>query len=195
MGYQVWIVAGLVSYYVFAWLATTMFNLTGVDLWFVRGLLAMIGLSGAGLIWWWRAKKDKEKQAAAAAAATSGAVAGGGSGDEVDALVRDAEARLAASNIARGAKTGNLPAIFLLGPPGSAKTHSMVHSGLEPELLAGQVYHDVAVLPTRTGNMWFSRQALFVEAGGSMVAGSPPRWARASRPRAPRWCASIWRSS
>jgi type VI secretion system protein ImpL len=185
MGYQVWIVAGLVSYYVFAWLATTMFNLTGVDLWFVRGLLAMIGLSGAGLIWWWRAKKDKEKQAAAAAAATSGAVAGGGSGDEVDALVRDAEARLAASNIARGAKTGNLPAIFLLGPPGSAKTHSMVHSGLEPELLAGQVYHDVAVLPTRTGNMWFSRQALFVEAGGSMVA-DPSRWTRLLKKMQPR---------
>jgi type VI secretion system protein ImpL len=185
MNYRMIIIGGLISYYVFAWLGTTVLALTGVNLWIVRGLLATIGLSGAGVFWWWRARKEKQKAASAEASAGAGAVAGGGSGDEVDALVRDAEARLAASNVAKGAKTGNLPVIFLLGPPGSAKTHSMVHSGLEPELLAGQVYHDNAVLPTRTGNLWFSRQTVFVEAGGSMVA-DPQRWGRLLRRMQPR---------
>jgi type VI secretion system protein ImpL len=168
----------LVSYYLFAWLATSLLNLTGVNLWVIRGFLGMIGLSGAGLFWWWKSRREQRRAASGQAAAGGGAT--GVSSDEVDTLVRDAEARLAASNLAKGAKTSNLPVIFLLGPPGSAKTHTMVHSGLEPELVAGQVYHDNTVLPTRTANLWFSRQTVFVEAGGRLLA-EPQRWMRLVR--------------
>ncbi len=179
MNYQVAIAAGLVSYYLVAWFASTLFGLTGVDLWVVRGFLAVFGLSGAGLIWWYKSRKQKKAEAQA-----GGADAGGG-GDEVDLIVRDAEARLAASNIAKGAKTANLPVIFLLGPAGSAKTHCLVHSGLEPELLAGQVYHDNTVLPTRAANLWISRQTVFAEAGGGLLT-QPPRWMRLVRKMEPR---------
>ncbi len=178
MDYRLGIAIGLVSFYAVAWFASTLFGLTGIDLWVVRGFLAVFGLSGAGLFWWYKSRKEKQ------AAEPQGADAGGAA-DEVDLIVRDAEARLAASNIAKGAKAANLPVIFLLGPAGSAKTHSMVHSGLEPELLAGQVYHDNSVLPTRATNLWFSRQTVFVEAGGSLVT-QPPRWMRLVRKMEPR---------
>ena len=41
----------------------------------------------------------------------------------------------------------------------------MLHSGLEPELLAGQVYQNGNVAPTTSANVWFSRGSLFLEAG------------------------------
>jgi type VI secretion system protein ImpL len=178
MNYKVGIAAGLVSYYLFAWIASTLFGLTGVDLWVVRGFLALFGLSGAGLVWWYMSRRKRK------AADAQGGEAGG-MGDEVDLIVRDAEARLAASNVTKGAKAANLPVIFLIGPPGSAKTNSLVHSGLEPELLAGQVYQDNSVLPTRSANLWFSRQTVFAEAGGSLLA-QPPRWMRLVRKMEPR---------
>lgn len=186
MNYRIWVVVGLVSYYGFAWLATSAMKLTGVDLWVVRGFLAMFGLGGFGLIYWWmdrRRKKKAQAEAQAAAGAPGGAAAV--SSDEIDVIVREAETRLAASNAVKGARAGNLPAIFLIGPPGSAKTSSVVHSGLEPELLAGHVYHDNAVAPTRSANMWFCRQMVFVEAGGGLLR-DPGRWMRMVKKLEPR---------
>jgi type VI secretion system protein ImpL len=193
MNYRILIIGGLVSYYLFAWLATSMLRLTGVDLWVVRGFLAMVGLSGAGLIWWYQRRKEKRKaeaaqaqqQGQAAPMAQAGGMQSAGSSDDADLYVRDAEARLAASNVAKGAKTGNLPVIFLLGPGGSAKTHTMIHSGLEPELLAGHVYHDNTVAPTRSVNLWISRQTVFVEAGGGLLF-DPGRWTRLVKKLAPK---------
>ena len=75
----------------------------------------------------------------------------------------------------------------------------MIHSGLEPELIAGQVYQEANVVPTRAANLWFARRSIFVEAGGKLAgrrrrlaaagATAPARkarawWARASRLRA-----------
>ncbi len=167
MNYQIAIVAGLLGYVALAWLATTLFKLTGIDLWVVRGFLLLVGISGAGLIWWWQNRKRKGGAAAPAADAAQG-------GDEIDYLIRDAEARLAGSNLG---KLGNLPVILLAGPPGSAKTHTIVHSGIEPELIAGQVYQDNAITPTRSANLWFARQTAFVDSGGA-VAHDPARWMR-----------------
>ena len=48
----------------------------------------------------------------------------------------------------------------------------MIHSGLDPELLAGQVYQNADVVPTRTANLWFSRRSIFAEAGGKLLADS-----------------------
>ncbi len=97
--------------------------------------------------------------------------------DEIDALVRDAERRLAASNLAQGAKLSNMPVVFVLGEEGSTKTTTVLHSGLDPELLAGQVYQDTNVLPTRVANFWFARGMVFVEAGGKLLS-EPGRWVR-----------------
>ena len=94
---------------------------------------------------------------------------------EADPLIREANARLAQSKA--GAGVANLPMIFVDRRPGTAKTSTILNSGLEPELLAGQVYQDNAVAPTRAANIFFARDTVFVEAGGALMA-NPPAWTR-----------------
>jgi type VI secretion system protein ImpL len=98
-------------------------------------------------------------------------------GDEIDLLIQEAENKLAAAKLEQGARVGNLPVFLLIGDPGTTKTSVMLHSGLEAELLSGQVYQDGNVAPTRTGNVWFSRRALFLEAGGPLLADAA-KWKR-----------------
>ena len=93
-------------------------------------------------------------------------------GDEINALIQEAEAKLAAGKQAGGGKAGNLPVYLLIGESGSAKTSVMLHSGLEPELLSGQAYQGGSVAPTANLNVWFSRGSLFIEAGGPLPADS-----------------------
>jgi type VI secretion system protein ImpL len=179
MNYRVIAVAGLVSFYLFAWLATSMLKLTGVDLWVIRGFLAIVGISGFGIFYWWKSRRDRQ---AAASQQEAGAAAGPVSADETDALLRDAEARLTASN---QGKLSQLPVILLLGPPGSAKTNTMVHSGLDPELIAGQVYQDAAIVATRSTNVWYARQTVFVDTGGRLTQ-DPGRWTKLVKRLEPR---------
>ena len=87
-------------------------------------------------------------------------------------LIRDAEQRLAAAG--QRARVANLPVVFVLGDAGSAKTCLVVHSGLEPELLSGQVYENNNVVSTRAANFWFARKAVLVEAAGKMLADARP---------------------
>src|ERR1017187_7354121 len=80
-------------------------------------------------------KKKKEKLAAAA----GGEVVAPG-GDEISVLIHEAEKKLAAAKLEQGAKLGGLPVFLIVGEPGTTKTSVLLHSGLEPELLSGQVY-------------------------------------------------------
>jgi type VI secretion system protein ImpL len=98
------------------------------------------------------------------------AAAGGG---DADPLIREASARLAQSKA--GAGVENLPMIFVIGDKGTAKTSTILYSGLDPELLAGQVYQDNAVAPTRAANIFFARGTVLVEAGGALMA-NPQSW-------------------
>jgi type VI secretion system protein ImpL len=109
----------------------------------------------------------RKKKAKAAAGADSAGPAGG---DEISLLIRAAEAKLSGAKLESGARVGNLPVLLLVGEPGSTKTSVMLNSGVESELLAGQVYQNNEVAPTRTANLWFARRTLFVEAGGSLLA-------------------------
>jgi type VI secretion system protein ImpL len=103
-------------------------------------------------------------------AAPAAAPAGGG---DADPLIREASARLAQSKA--GAGMANLPMIFVIGDRGTAKTSTILNSGLDAELLAGQVYQDNAVAPTRAANIFFARGTVFVEAGGALMA-NPQSW-------------------
>ena len=67
--------------------------------------------------------------------------------------------------------------IFVIGDRGTAKTSTLLHSGLEPELLAGQVYQDNIVTATRAANIFYARGTVFVEAGGTLM-GNPASWSR-----------------
>ena len=131
-------------------------------------ILAVVVLLLIVLTVLWFLQKKKKARLAAADANDSPAA----SGDEIALLIREAETRLSAAKLEQGARVGNLPVYILLGETGSTKTSVMLHSGLEPELLAGQVYQNNNVVPTRTANFWFSRRAIFVEAGGKLPADS-----------------------
>jgi type VI secretion system protein ImpL len=117
----------------------------------------------------------QRKKKKAAQAAGGGEQPSGDGADEISSLVRDADARIAAARIQPGARVATLPAYLIMGDSGATKTSVMLHSGLDPELIAGQVYQGGNVAPTRTANFWFSRRSVFVEAGGRLP-GEAAKW-------------------
>jgi type VI secretion system protein ImpL len=105
--------------------------------------------------------------------------------EEIDSAIRDAEAQLAAAHVAAGSRVANLPVFLLMGDAGAAKTSFMLQSGIEPELIAGQVFENGEIAATRAVNIWFHSQSLFVEAGSKLPA-DPGMWNRLLRKLAPR---------
>jgi len=98
---------------------------------------------------------------------------GAAAGAEIEYNFAEASKRMRA---ARGVRQlGALPAVFLIGDSGSAKTSVLAKSGIEPELLAGHAYQDYVVAPTRTVNLWFSRNTLFVDPAGNLIADAAAR--------------------
>jgi type VI secretion system protein ImpL len=163
--------AVLVVYLVLVWFIGTWLQLRGFDLWMLRGALWLIGLVAAGTFLWFHHKR-KSAQADSAAAPE-----GRPESSDIALLVHEASRRLKSSTLGRGATLGKLPLIFLLGESGSTKTTTVLHSDLEAELLAGQVFQDNNVLPTRVANIWYTREALFVDTAGDLVR-QRDRWKR-----------------
>jgi len=159
----------LLVYLVLVWFLGSWMHPPGVGIWILRVGLWLIGLIAAGsFLWFYRKTKAEESGDQNATAKTS---------DDLDVLVHEAVRRLKRSTLGRGAKLGNLPLVFLLGDSGSTKTTTIVHSALDPELLAGQVYQDNNIIATRIANIWYTRQAIFVDPAGGLLAESG-RWRR-----------------
>src|SRR5205823_1414751 len=95
---------------------------------------------------------------------------------EIDVLLREADRKLKASRAA-STTIASMPVIFILGESGSAKTSVILHSGLEPELLAGQVYDGSDVASTGVLNVWFTRKTVFIEVS-ARIASDAGSWAR-----------------
>ncbi len=154
----------LLAYFLLTFLSGSLLGFHGAKLWILRGALWLIGLAAAAVIVWFFWDKDKKAKSEAAEAeeAPSG-------GEEIAVLLRDAEKKLSSAQLAKGARIGNLPAVLVLGETSSTKTSTMMHSGLEPELLAGQIYQDGNITSTRCANLWYSHQTIFVEAGGKLL--------------------------
>src|SRR4029079_6857468 len=68
---------------------------------------------------------------------------------EIAKSLTAAEKKLATAKVAPSGALGKLPVVLVLGTPGSTKTSSVVRSGLEAELLIGDVFRDDAVVTTR----------------------------------------------
>ena len=154
----------LLAYLLLTFFTGSFLGLTGTKLWILRGALWLIGVVAAAVVTWffW----DKQRKEEIAAAPSDEAPTGG---EEIAVLMRDAERKLSAAQLAKGARIGNLPLILLVGEASSTKTSTMMHSGLEPELLAGHVYQDGNITSTRSANLWYSRQTIFVEASGKLL--------------------------
>jgi type VI secretion system protein ImpL len=168
-----YLVTGLILlvYLILAWFLGSWLHLYGWDVWILRGALALIGLLAAVATIWYFRKIRAARAASEDESAPAGAV------DDLDLLVQEANRRLRSSTLGRGATLGRLPLVFLLGETGSTKTTTIIHSGLDPELLAGQVNQDNKVLPTRTANVWYTRQAVLLDPAGSLMT-QPARWKR-----------------
>jgi type VI secretion system protein ImpL len=156
-----------------SWICTSLLHLSGFTEMIVRMLLIGAVFMVFGLVYWLRQKKQRRKQTEAERQQAEVAA----EEREIESFVRDAEVRLAASAIGKEAKLSSLPIYFLIGETGAAKTSLFVHSGVEPELLAGQVYQDANLVPTRPVNIWLAQKSVFVEAGGRLLA-EPGRWMR-----------------
>jgi type VI secretion system protein ImpL len=154
-------------------------NLKGNPLWVLRIGLGVLGITAAGVLVWFFLKEKAEPEAPPAG------------GDEIDVAIATARARLHSARYAEKARLGDLPLILCLGPVGSAKTTTIVRSGLEPELLAGEVFRGEAVAATRAINLWYGSKTVLLEAGGKVV-GDPARWSRLVRHLTPsRWSAAL----
>ena len=94
---------------------------------------------------------------------------------EVDAALTQAERRLVDAKVARGRVLQRMPAVFVLGPRQNQKTSSVVRSGLQPELLAGDALRGAQVVPTLAINLWYAKQALLVEPGVDVINDSARR--------------------
>lgn len=163
--------AVLVVYCILAWFTGTWIGLQGSKFWMLTGALWALGLAAAGVVIWFFWNKKKQEEAAEFEEPSAG--------DDLDLLVRDAENRLSASGAAKGS-IGSLPVVFVMGDTGVAKTSTVVHSGLEPELLAGQVYHDADLIPTPSVNIWFAQRTILVEGAGRLI-GEQGTWGKLAR--------------
>jgi len=161
----------LLIYLVLVYLLGRWLPLHGSDVWVLRGVLALLGLIGAAVAFWYQYKTKKANEAVGEDGSQSGST------DDLDGLVREAIRRLKQSTLGRGSNLASLPLVYLLGDAGSTKTTVLIHSALDPELLAGQVYRDNEILSTSVANLWYTRQAIFVDPAGSMMADAA-RWKR-----------------
>ncbi len=183
--------ATLFSFSLIAWIGTGLLGIKGVNLWILRAALLFIGLALAAGVAWFLHRRATQKKGSGPEAS---AVPAGGEGEEIEILVRQAEAKLGSAQLQKGAKIGTLPLILIMGESASTKTTTLLHSGLEPELLAGQLYKEGAVVPTRAANLWFSHRTLFVEGGGGILQNTQS-WMHLVKRIAPRKLGALMGSS
>jgi type VI secretion system protein ImpL len=105
-----------------------------------------------------RAKKEKQQQ---------GEDPGTAATAELDLMLNDANRKLRTAQ--QGAKAlDSLPLLYILGETGSAKTTTVLKSGLDPELLAGTATLEADQVPTGVLNLWFTKAAALLEVGSSV---------------------------
>ena len=156
-----------------AWVAGKALGLSESDFYILFAILSAIGVMAAGVFVWWKMRQQEASDLPADAPLDPN--------DEIDAIVREAEAKLAGSSqVGKGAGVATLPVVLVLGEPGTAKTSTILNSGLEPELLAGVAHQDNQVAPTRTANFWLAKNTIFAEAGAPLLA-EQSRWVRLVR--------------
>jgi type VI secretion system protein ImpL len=87
---------------------------------------------------------------------------------ELTTLIRDAQQKLVSSQRALAKSLDTTPLLYILGEANSAKTTTLLRSGLDPELLAGQVYRDKNVIPTTLATLSYTKNGILIEAGEAL---------------------------
>src|SRR3954469_19921916 len=101
----------LLAYMVAAWAAGKLLGLSESDFYILFAALSAIGVIAAGVIVWWKMRQQEQ-------AADLPSDAPLDPNNEIDALVREAEAKLAASQMGKGATIGTLPVVLVIGDQG-----------------------------------------------------------------------------
>jgi type VI secretion system protein ImpL len=189
-----------------AWFVGPILHLAGANLLILRAGIILLGVVAViGLLLWARSHQPplpavEERPGVPAVPSIPSAVkilgtsSSGAASQDIDVLIREANAKVAAARLGAGAKLSALPAVFLLGETAAGKTSVMDQSGLDAELLAGQVFQENSIVPTRAANLWFARKTVFVEAGGPLMD-DPASWARLIKHFLPGGLASLFGGS
>lgn len=161
---------GLVFAAMAAWFGAAWLNLQGANLWVFRLCAFLVLALAVGAIVWWVRNRSKTKHVGEPSSGVDGGT-GAGVEEDIQLILREAEARVAASTqLPNGTRLSSLPVIFLVGDSAAGKTSVATQSGLEPELLSGQIYQEGNIAPTRLANLWFARRAVLVEMGGKTLS-------------------------
>ena len=102
--------------------------------------------------------------------------------EELDVRLGEIKKRLAA---ARRPGLEKLPVVIILGPPGSAKSSSVLGSDVSAEQLTGDQARGGEFPPTSSVNAWYADGTVLVEAGGGLGQ-DPSLWTRLVRRIVPR---------
>ena len=182
---------GLVFAAMIAWFGALWLNLQGTNLWFVRlCIFLLLGLLVVAVMWWLR-NRQRNKPAGEASPSSETSFSAGVA-DDILLILREAQARVASSTqLPRGTRLSSLPVIFLVGDAASGKTCVATQSGLDPELISGQVYQEGNIAPTRLANVWFARKTIVVEMAGKTL-GDEHLWSRLLHRLAPGKLRSIF---
>jgi type VI secretion system protein ImpL len=132
-------------------------------------ILGLIGALTTALILWYLHKMSK----------ASADAAGADSPDAINlnTLLRDTNARIKQANRAGIKSLASMPLIYVVGDENSAKTQTVLQSGLDPELLAGNIFQDGMIVPTQLANIWLAGNYVVAEAGGALLR-QPGLWTR-----------------
>ena len=159
------VVAAVFGVYVAAiWRLPKLINVTGNNVLILRIGLGVLGLIVAMVVLMYLLRKPAPPPPPKDAIV-----------EELQKALLAAEKKLAVAKVAPAGALGKLPVVLVLGPAGSTKTSSVVRSGLDVELLVGDVFREDAIVATRGANLWFGRNTLFMEAGRD-IADDAGRW-------------------
>ncbi|ADW70807.1 ImcF-related family protein [Granulicella tundricola] len=136
-------------------------------------ILGLLGAAACAVIIWYLNKISPAGEPANAADQSN-----------LDSLIKDADNKLKQANRPGIKSLAQLPLIYVIGDENSAKTQTILQSGLDPELLAGQVYRDQSIVPTQSINIWLTGSAAVVEASGALLR-QPGLWQRLVKLTAP----------
>lgn len=152
--------------------------------WTAAGLLlVLLFIIGSRLLGWWRLWRAKSVARKNVPASPEQVVHEDDA--SLTALIAEANSALskapAYSDTHAGTPLSRLPLYLMIGPEASGKTSTFTNSGLEPQLLAGEVKGRMPLAATRLCNIWLAKNAVFVEIAGRAFSGDLSRWTQLLR--------------
>ena len=150
----------LILYLLAAWFVGSLMGLSGARLWVLRASLSLIGIVAVGTFVWFRRRLTQDALMRGPNAAYFA---------DMDRLLNEAADKLKTAN---AGKLARLPIVYVLGESNAAKTTTIQHGGLRPELLAGEAERDGQIAPTTSINVWAAGGAICIEIGGKVSTDS-----------------------